>query len=50
MPGTSLDLDVQELIGYRVSYRCLAWILSRRGLPPRPDLLGDDQPEAVVRQ
>ena len=50
VPGTRLDIDAQELTGYRPSYRCLAWFLSRRGLPPRPDLLGDDQPEAVTRQ
>jgi hypothetical protein len=36
--------------GYRPSHRCLAWYLSRRGLPSRPDLLGDDQPEAVARR
>jgi SnoaL-like domain len=50
VPGTRLDIDAQELAGYRPSYRCLAWFLSRRGLPPPPDLLGDDQPEAAARQ
>ena len=50
VPGTRLDIDAQELTGYRPSYRCLAWYLRGRGLPPRPDLLGDDEPEAVARQ
>ena len=50
VPGTRLDIDATELTGYRPSYRYLAWFLSRRGLLPRPDLLGDDQPEAVARQ
>jgi hypothetical protein len=50
VPGTRLDIDAQERTGYRPSYRRLAWYLRRRGLPPRPDLLGDDQPEAVARQ
>jgi SnoaL-like domain len=50
LPGTRLDIDAQDLASYRPSYRCLAWYLSQRGLQMRPDLLGDDQPEAVARQ
>jgi hypothetical protein len=50
LPGTRLDIDAQDLADYRPSHRCLAWYLSRRGLKLRPDLPGDDQPEAVARQ
>lgn len=50
IPGAKLEVDPAEFVGYRPSYRCLAWFLNRRGLPARPDLLGDDQPEAVARQ
>ena len=50
VPGTRLDVDPQELAGYRPSYRCLAWYQSRLGFHVRSDLLGDDQPEAVARQ
>lgn len=50
VPGTRLGVDPQEFAGYRSSYRCLAWYLNRLGLPPRFDLLGDDQPEAVTHE
>ncbi|WNM31669.1 nuclear transport factor 2 family protein [Streptomyces sp. Li-HN-5-11] len=50
IPGTRLEVDPGEFAGYRPSYRCLAWHLSRQGLRARPDLLGDDQPETVARQ
>ncbi len=50
VPGTRLDVDPQELAGYRPSYRCLAWYQARLGIDLRSDLLGDDRPEAVARQ
>jgi hypothetical protein len=50
MPGTQIDIDPDELIGYRPSYRFLAWYQNRLGIDLRSDLLGDDQPEPVVRQ
>jgi SnoaL-like protein len=50
VPGTRLEVDPAEFAGYRPSYRCLGWYLGQRGLRLRPDLLGDDQPEAIARQ
>ncbi len=50
IPGTRLDIDPQQLAAYRPSYRCLAWYLNQKGYHIGTDLLGDDQPEAVVRQ
>ena len=50
VPGTRLDVDPQELVGYRPSHCCLAWYQGRLGFHVRSDLLGDDRPEAVARQ
>jgi SnoaL-like domain len=50
LPGTRLGIDPTELLGFRPSYRCLAWYLNRKGYHVGPDLLGDDQPEPVQRQ
>lgn len=50
VPGTQLKLNPQVFAGFRPSYRCLAWYLAQKGYAARPDLLGEDQPEAVARQ
>lgn len=48
VPGTWLDLDPQAFMGYRPSYRCLAWYLNQKGYHVGPDLLGDDSPQAAA--
>jgi hypothetical protein len=50
MPGTELRIDPQEFLGYRPSYRCLAWYMSRHGYQIGADLLGDDRPDDAARQ
>jgi len=48
VPGTNLDLDPATFAGYRPSYRCLAWHLSRDGSKISPDLPGDDRPASAA--
>lgn len=47
MPGTSLDLDIEQLARFRKSYRCLAYHLSLEGHSVPDSLFGDDIPEPV---
>jgi len=50
LPNTQLDIEPEELAGYRPSYRCLAWDLNRKGYQVSDDHLGDDRPDAVHAQ
>lgn len=47
VPGQSLTIPPEELARFRPSYRMLAWSFTRRGIPVRDDLLGDDQPDRI---
>lgn len=49
VPGTTLQLDPAAFAALRPSYRCLAWYLRETGDDVRPDLLCDDDPDAVAR-
>jgi hypothetical protein len=47
VPGITLVIDASELAAVRPSYRCLAWLLTRRRYEVASDLPGDDRPELV---
>ncbi len=49
VPGTRLDVRLDEFTGYRRAYRCLAWYLHRDGKSVGPNLPGDDQPNTAAR-
>ncbi|HVQ94787.1 MAG TPA: nuclear transport factor 2 family protein [Mycobacteriales bacterium] len=48
VPGQPLTVPPAELAGLRPSYRMLAWLFGRRGIPVTPDALGDDRPDEVA--
>lgn len=48
VPGTTLDIDQQQLARFREPCRCLAYLLSRQGLTPSDDVYGDDEPDRVA--
>lgn len=48
VPGTAFDVDRRELNQYREPCRCLAYLVSRKGLTPSEDVYGDDQPDRVA--
>ena len=48
VPGTILSVDVEMLMQFRPSYRCVAYHISTGGRKMMTDLYGDDQPERVT--
>lgn len=48
VPGQPLRIPDDELASLRPSYRMLAWSFTRRGIPVRSDLLGEDQPARLA--
>jgi len=48
IPGTTLDLDPEDVAVHRPSYRCLAWYLNKNGSQIAADLPGDDQPATTA--
>jgi len=47
IPGHSVPVSMEELAGYRASYRCMAHVLASQGYVVRDDLAGEDRPESV---
>jgi hypothetical protein len=47
MPGDIVPVRASDLVGYRRSYRCLAYLLASGGYKVRDDLAGEDRPESV---
>jgi hypothetical protein len=47
MPGDIVPVKASDLVGYRRSYRCLAYLLDCGGYTVRDDLAGEDKPESV---
>ncbi|MFJ9908976.1 nuclear transport factor 2 family protein [Streptomyces sp. NPDC101152] len=45
VPGHQLGINPNALLGYRTSYRCLAWYFEQIGTPLSHERLGDDRPE-----
>ena len=43
----SAALDASEFEKYRPSYKCLSWVLDKRGIPCSDRLPGDDRPSIV---
>ena len=48
IPGEQLKVDMQRLMAYRSSYRCLSYVLESKGFGVNHDLAGDDHPEQVT--
>ena len=49
IPGEGLATDTKAMKSYCSTYRCLSYILEKRGYPVDSDLPGDDRPEQVKR-
>jgi hypothetical protein len=49
VPSPGLDIDHAELDAYRPSYKCLCYVLARRGQDSNQDLPGEDKPETVAK-
>ena len=49
VPGTHLAVENADFLGYRSSFRCLAWYLRRDGKTMGTDLPGDDKPDTAAR-
>jgi hypothetical protein len=47
VPGQTLSVKPQELVGFRASYRMLSYVLSRNAYAVNSELPGDDRPETV---